>query len=459
MAFDYRGLPSVDLILSTQEMEVVKRVCSHTVLVNMTREVLDEIRDRVAHLNGMPTAKIVGEMVADRVDQLLNPGPQSVLNATGVIIHTNLGRAPLSRDAITAIQQTAANYSDLEFSVEDGGRGIRHRHLQPLLRQVTGAKDGIAVNNNASALVLALTALAKGKEIIISRGEAVEIGGGFRIPDILLQSGVILKEVGTTNRTYLKDYEAAITDQTAAILRVHSSNFRIIGFTHSPSTQELAKLSRDNGLLMIDDLGSGCLLDTTPYGLVREPTPKEGIESGVDIVLFSGDKLLGGPQAGIAVGNAKPIQSMASHPLARAFRLDKIGLAALSATLIHYVRGDAVEKIPVWRMISSDIHEIEQRALAWQNILGGITSVIPGFSTIGGGSLPGETIPTWLLAINWEDENRGKAPALARKLRLGDPGVIARITRDQVVLDPRTVLPEDDEKLITALSTSLGINR
>jgi L-seryl-tRNA(Ser) seleniumtransferase len=307
----------------------------------------------------------------------------------------------------------------------------------------------MAVNNNASAVLLALSALAAGREVVISRGQLVEIGGGFRIPDVMAQSGARLAEIGTTNRTYLRDYDAAIGDQTGALMRVHASNFKVVGFTASVSIAELATLAKERGVTLIDDVGSGCLLDTTQFGLPAEPTPQASLEAGADVVLFSGDKLLGGPQAGLIAGKREVIEKLKRHPLARALRMDKASIAGLAATLDHYLKDEALEKIPVWHMIAMAIGDIEARAQGWADVISTKASVIDGRSMIGGGSLPDEGLPTKLLAI---PTNGGSAAdALARRLRENDPPIVARIEHDAVLLDPRTVHPREDELVIAAL--------
>jgi len=300
--------------------------------------------------------------------------------------------------------------------------------------------------------------LAKGREVIVSRGEAVEIGGGFRIPDVLRESGARLVEVGTTNRTYIQDYETAITDATAAFLKVHASNFRVMGFTHSASLGELVELGRRRGVPVLHDVGSGCLIDTTQFGLEHEPMPQESMAAGVDLAFFSGDKLLGGPQAGIIVGKKSLVDLLKRHPLVRAVRMDKLDIAALSATLLHYLKGEALAKIPVWRMIAADIRTLENRARQWANKIGHECTVVKGLSTIGGGSLPGEAIPTWLAAIG-EQGITGRLEGLAARLRQGDPAVVARIEDNRLLMDPRTVFPEEDERLIRAVKASLEPKR
>jgi len=316
----------------------------------------------------------------------------------------------------------------------------------------------MVVNNNASAVLLALSALAKGKEVIVSRGQAVEIGGGFRIPDVMRQSGAKLVEVGTTNCTYLLDYEAAITPRTAALLRVHSSNFRVVGFTQAVALEELTHLGERYGLPVIDDLGSGCLLDTTRFGLDPEPMVQQSIAAGVGLALFSGDKLLGGPQAGIIVGQSNFVARLRRHPLARAVRIDKVRLAGLAVTLLHYLKGEAESKIPVWRMISMPVEEVERRAQKWRQLLGGAASIVEGESIVGGGSLPGGTLPTRLVAIRGPGKGKGQARtvALAQRLRAQSPPVIGRIENELLLLDPRSVLPEEEEALLSSLRNILS---
>jgi L-seryl-tRNA(Ser) seleniumtransferase len=377
-----------------------------------------------------------------------------VINATGVIIHTNLGRAPLSDDAIAAMTRIARGYSNLEFDLDAGERGSRYGHCGQLLASLTGGEDAIVVNNNAAALLLVLQTLAAGREVVLSRGQLIEIGGGVRIPEVMEASGTRLVEVGTTNRTYTRDFERAITERTAALMIVHRSNFRISGYTCDPPITELAELARSRGLLLLDDLGSGTLLETAAHGLGHEPTVQERIAAGADLVCFSGDKLLGGPQAGYVVGKQPLIRRLKQMPLLRALRVDKVTLAGIEATLRHYRRGDAAERIPIWRAIAVSLGELDRRARAWKDRLGPDDRrlrVIDAASPIGGGSLPELTLPTRALAI------AGPAPdELAHALRLADPPVVTRVDDDQVVIDPRTVLPGEDDALLAALQEQLG---
>jgi len=351
------------------------------------------------------------------------------------------------------MEPVSRGYNNLEIDLESGKRGSRNVHIESLLCKLTGAEAALVVNNNASAVLLALTALARSKEVITSRGQAVEIGGGFRIPDVMRQSGAKLVEVGTTNCTYLSDYEQAITSRTAALLRVHSSNFQVVGFTEVVALEEMVQLGERYNLPVLDDLGSGCLIDTTKFGLNHEPTVQESIAAGVGLAMLSGDKLLGGPQAGIIVGKKQLIDKLKKHPLARATRIDKIRIAGLAVTLLHYLKGEAAQKIPIWQMISTPLEEIERRALNWAQQLTGLAVVIEGESVVGGGSLPGGTLPTRLVAI--EGKGKIKIPVLASKLRKQQPPVIGRIEGDTLLLDPRTVFPEEDEALLQALRNAL----
>jgi L-seryl-tRNA(Ser) seleniumtransferase len=414
-------------------------------VVALARETLAAARERLS--DGRPVIDPEADL-RRRLAALETPSLRPAINATGVIVHTNLGRAPLSRAARAAMDAVSRGYSNLEFDLESGERGSRHGHLEGLLRRATGAEAGLAVNNNAAAVLLALTALCAGREVVISRGQLVEIGGGFRIPDVLRQSGARLVEVGTTNRTYARDYADAITEETAALLRVHSSNFRVVGFTHEADAAELAALAHERGLLLLDDVGSGALLPTDRYGLAPEPTVQSSLAAGADLTMFSGDKLLGGPQAGIIAGRATLVERLRRHPLARAVRLDKASLAALAATLLHYVRGEAPRQVPVWRMIATPLDELERRAAGWVAALAGDVSILDGRSVVGGGSLPEESLATRLLALRLPDPT-----AAAAALRRGDPPVIARIERELLLLDPRTVDPNDDETVLRALRT------
>ncbi len=450
MSTGYRRIPSVDRLLSDERLRALTAELSHDTVADLARERLEAARRGVADNIAPPPLDSLVDDVCAAAAALLAPAPVPVINATGVVLHTNLGRAPLSDAAAEAVARAAASYSNLELDLDDGVRGSRQAHVSSILGRLTGAEAALVVNNNASAVLLALAAIAHGREVIVSRGEAVEIGGGFRIPDVLSRSGAVLREVGTTNRTYAADYEDAICADTGALLKVHSSNFVITGFTQEAATGELAEMGARHGVPVIHDLGSGCLLETTRFGLAHEPMAQESVSAGVDLACFSGDKLLGGPQAGIIVGKREAVSRLASHPLARAMRIDKLSLAALTATLIHYLKGEAVEAIPVWRMIAAPLDVLEAAAHRLREAAG-CGRVERGLSTVGGGSLPGETLPTWLLAID-----AGGAQALAARLRAGAPPVVARIEDGRVVIDPRTLLPGQEEPLARALRVALG---
>ncbi|MCH2506515.1 MAG: L-seryl-tRNA(Sec) selenium transferase [Dehalococcoidia bacterium] len=331
----FRELPSVDRVMASDGMAALTEGYPRDWVVDLVRRQLDRARQKIRDGGTAPSAGDVADGVSGELRSMTEPAPRQVINATGVIIHTNLGRAPLSPAAIEAMTQAARGYTDLEMDLSTGRRGSRQAHLQSLLQQVTGAEGALAVNNNASAILLGLSALSVGKEVIVSRAEAVEIGGGFRIPDVLKQSGAKLIDVGTTNRTYLRDYEDAITENTAALLKVHTSNFRVEGFTAEVEPSELVALSKEKGIPVLHDVGSGALLPTEAYGLAHEPTPQESIAAGVGLVFFSGDKLLGGPQSGMVVGTSELVRRLERHPLARAIRIDKMSLAGVSATLVH----------------------------------------------------------------------------------------------------------------------------
>jgi L-seryl-tRNA(Ser) seleniumtransferase len=443
-----RDLPSIDRLLQTEEGERLRSGFGHGLSVRALRQALDLARESIRSGSAAPTETEVLAQARDWIQSHVAPSLKTVINATGVILHTNLGRAVLSPAAQRAVQASASGYTTLEYDLERGERGQRNVHAEPLLRDLTGAEGALVVNNNAGAVLLALAALAARRRVVVSRSQLIEIGGGFRIPEILKQSGARLVEVGTTNRTHRKDFETALADGAALVLRAHPSNFKIVGFTREPGLVELVEVGEKFGVPVLDDLGSGALLDTADFGLGHEPTVQESVQAGAALVAFSGDKLLGGPQAGILVGRAELIERLRRHPLARALRPDKLCLAALTATLLHYVRNEAVDQIPVWRMIAARDADLHSRADAWAARLGG--EVRAGRSTIGGGSLPEETLPTWLVALP------GSTPdALAASLRRQDPPVIARVDQDRVVLDPRTVLPEEGEHLLASTAAAI----
>ena len=452
----YRRLPSVDRLLASETLTELAAAAGPALVTEMARDALDDARRAIAGGADAPDPEVLVGDTARRVERVVAPRPRRVINAAGVVIHTNLGRAPLSVAAREAALAVSAGYSDLEYDLERGERGSRHAHPEPLLQLLTGAEAAVVVNNNASAVLLALAALTAGRDVIVSRGESIEIGGRFRIPDVLVQSGARLVEVGTTNRTYVDDYADAITEETAAILRVHRSNFAMVGFAETPPARDLAALAHDRGVPLLNDLGSGAFLETARYGLAAEPTVSDALSDGADLALFSGDKLLGGPQAGIAVGRKDLVDRLKRHPLARAVRIDKMDLAALTATLGSYIRGRAEEEVPVWRMISAAPAELGARARDWIAALGveGL-EVVDTTSAVGGGSLPGETLPTRALSIPAAACGQGGPGGLAERLRAARTPVVARIADDRVVLDPRTVMPDEDPELVASLREAL----
>jgi len=427
---------------------------SHDAVTTVARDVLANARLSIEKNGSAPNVETMIAEIVGRANRAWGPWPNAVINATGVVLHTNLGRAPLSSAAASAAAASASIYSDLEFDMASGKRGSRSAHISELLSQVSGADSGMAVNNNASGVLLTLAAVVASdrvkREVIISRGEAVEIGGGFRVPDVMAQSGAILVEVGTTNRTYASDYEAAITPATAAILKVHPSNFVVEGFTHVPELSELVEVGNKHGIPVINDLGSGCLVDTRKYGLDQEPQVQESVSDGAALTLFSGDKLLGGPQAGLIAGGKQWVDMVAKHPLARAVRIDKMTLSAIAATLVSYLKDAHEEEIPIWNMISMSEAEITDRANKWRDEIG-TGEVVQARSAIGGGSLPGQTLPTSVLTI----DPAGSADAFAANLRRSPTAVVARIENDQILLDPRTVLVDQDSAIVEAVKFAL----
>lgn len=448
-----RRLDSIDALLQQEETTQHIARYGRALVVDALRQAVEATRQRILAGEPYPGTQAILEQAWRILATYIQPTLRPVINATGVILHTNLGRAPLSQATLEAMRRIGEGYSNLEYDLEAGHRGSRYVHAEALLCHLTGAEAALVVNNNAGAVLLALAALAREREVIISRGQLVEIGGGFRIPEVIAQSGARLVEVGTTNRTYVRDYAAAIRPETAAILRVHSSNFRLTGFVHQPSLKELAELAHAHGLLLLDDLGSGTLLDTAPFGLAHEPMVQESIAEGADLVTFSGDKLLGGPQAGLIVGKRDLVERLRHFPLLRALRVDKTTLAGIQANLLHYVKGEALEHIPIWRMIAATPEEIANRGRALLKALGPQAAgceQIPGHSMIGGGSLPEEVLPTVLIALP-----HGDAEALASRLRAGEPPIIPRVQEGRVLLDLRTVLPHEEKTLLARLRAEL----
>jgi L-seryl-tRNA(Ser) seleniumtransferase len=445
------GLPSVEHLLQTQLAAELIASYGRPSTLKAIRAVLDESR---AHSMANESLILPGRdhILTDAAALLevwVSPTLVPVINASGVILHTNLGRAPLSTAALKAMEAVSHGYSNLEFDLVTGKRGSRLFHSEALLKRLTGVEAAIIVNNNAAAMLLVLAALAKRRRVVISRSQMVEIGGEFRIPDVMKQSGAKLVEVGATKKVRLADYEQALEEPTAILLHVHRSNFKMIGFTEEPEWKDIVAMAHNHGVACVDDLGSGALLDTAHYGLAHEPTIQESLASGSDLVCFSGDKLLGGPQAGIVIGKSELIALMKKHPLARAVRADKLCLAALSATLLHYIKDEAEQEIPIWRMMALLPDQLRQTAESWSKKIGQ-GEVIPGRSTIGGGSLPEESMPTFLLALD------GKSPdQCLKKLRQQQPPIIARTEKDHILLDPRTVLPEQEGALLVGLMNAL----
>jgi L-seryl-tRNA(Ser) seleniumtransferase len=441
---DFRRIPAVGALLDHPALQRVISRAGAGLATALIREDLDAVRAELASGALSPVAlsgRVAPEAVAARVsaaaERLLAPAPRRVINATGVIVHTNLGRAVLSRDAALAVAEAAAGYLDLEYDLARGSRGRRMTHLAPLLQRLFPGFSALVVNNNAAAVLLALRALARRGEVIVSRGELVEIGGGFRVPEILAASGARLREVGTTNRTRLADYGAAVTGKTAALLKVHPSNFHQVGFTEAVAVGELAGLARERGVPLLVDWGSGDLVDLSPLGIRDERPVGAILEEGADLVTFSGDKLLGGPQSGFLVGKAELIGKIARDPLARALRIDRVTVAALHATLSAYLRGTAHEEVPTLRMLALTEAEVGARAERLRDELpkDADVTIVPGTSRPGGGSSPAGERPTRLLSLS---------ARLEKALRLGDPPVIGRVHEDRLLLDLRTVLPEED---------------
>jgi L-seryl-tRNA(Ser) seleniumtransferase len=447
----YRLLPSVDEVMQNAAVASLLRRFPRELILSGIREALAELRETIAAGRNADVADRVSQLpgaVMARVEASARLPLRPVINATGVVLHTNLGRAPLAAAALEAIRETAGGYSNLEYDLEAGGRGRRDVHASVLLERLLGL-PAVVVNNNAAAVFLVLNELAAGGEVIVSRGELIEIGEGFRIPDILARSGARLREVGTTNRTRIEDYRRAITPETRVLLRVHRSNFRIVGFTERPALEELTRLGQETGLPVVEDLGSGCLVDLTRYGLEHEPLIRESVLAGVDVITASGDKLLGGPQAGLIAGKKDWVTRIRRNPLFRALRVDKLTYAALGATLREYLLGNHVA-IPILAMLAQGEGELRQRAERLLASLEGVSGeIVTGHSVIGGGSTPAMELPTALLAL--EPPAGVSAVAIEQRLRRGAVPVVARVEKDRILIDPRTVLPEQERKLVEML--------
>ncbi len=446
---ELRQLPSVDKLLKTDLGKATIEEYGRPQTLEAIRVTLEEIRKSYNPGEPVPSEGTIFEQANEIIRAKITNSLVEVINATGVIIHTNLGRAPLAKSALQAIQKLSYGYSNLEFDLAAGKRGSRTVHADSLLTQLTGAESALVVNNNAAAVLLCLSALAKRRSVIISRTQLVEIGGGFRVPDVMKQSGARLVEIGATNRVHLRDYREALENPAAMILHAHHSNFQLIGFTNEPTISELSSVAKENNVLLMDDQGSGAIIDTEQFGLTHEPTVQESLEAGSDIVCFSGDKLLGGPQAGIIVGKLELIKKIKIHPLARAVRADKICLAALTATLLLYLKDSYIENIPIWQMIAKTNKQIKDIAIKWQN-RAGRGDVVEAFSTIGGGSLPGEKIPTYSLSIGVPKPNE-----FLKILRNQTPPIIARIEENRVLFDPRTVLNDQEEAFLHGLKAAM----
>jgi L-seryl-tRNA(Ser) seleniumtransferase len=445
---ELRLLPSVDQLLQAEEIKGCIEAYGRPLTLQAVREVLAAIRERHAHTPAVPERGQLLFLVKDKLASWTEPALQGVINATGVILHTNLGRAPLSQAAMQAVQDTAQVYSNLEYDLPSGKRGSRAVHARELWTRLTQTESALVVNNNAAAVLLVLYALARRRKVVIARSQLVEIGGGFRVPDVMAQSGTRMVEVGTTNRTKLRDYEQALTPDTRLLMRVHPSNYRVVGFTAAPELAELATLAHARGLFLYEDAGSGALIDLRPLGLAGEPVIAASIAAGADVVTFSGDKLLGGAQAGCVAGRREVVEKLRKHPLYRALRADKLILAALEATLESYRRGAARDEIPVLQMLSATAEELRARAetfLARLPANGAVhCEIVAGHSAVGGGAAPLTQPATALLSLTHNNLSAGELEAA---LRAGDPPVVARVAEGRVLLDLRTVAPEEEDEL------------
>jgi L-seryl-tRNA(Ser) seleniumtransferase len=446
---DLSGIPGVEQLLQKSVIRTLISQFSRPLVTSVIREELDTIRQEVRTGRPLPDEQEIISRIAVSLNKLNDLTTKPVINATGVILHTNLGRAPLGIAAVQAIADCAGGYSSLEYDLANGSRSWRNTHLHELFRRYLNVEDSLVVNNNAAAVMLVLSALARRKNVVIARNQMVEIGGGFRIPEILAQSGAHLMEIGTTNRVNLDDYRAAVESGGALILHVHPSNFKITGFTGEPGLEEIARLAHEKGVPLVDDLGSGALLDTATFGLAHEPTVQESLAAGADIVCFSGDKLLGGPQAGIILGKSCYLEKIKKFPLARIIRADKMLICGLEATILAYLKDQAVLEVPVWKMIAARSTDLRLRVDQWIKEIGAGRAE-ESQSTVGGGSLPEEILSTWVLSLIVR-----KPDLLARILRVQSPAVIPRIQEGKVLFDPRTVFFEQDEILVKMIIRSL----
>jgi L-seryl-tRNA(Ser) seleniumtransferase len=452
-----RGIPSVGELLEHPQLKQLREKLSHSVVVSRVRGLLDEVRAEVQSATAemhLPSPAELADRIARRIRQSEEPRLRPVINATGILLHTGLGRAPLAEDAIAEMAAVARDYASVEIDLDDGQRSQRVLAVEGLLKELTGAEAATVVNNNAGATVLVLAALAAGREVVVSRGELIEIGGSFRLPDVMAASGARLREVGTTNKTRIEDYRRAIGAETAALMKVHTSNFVVVGFTESASLGELVRLGRERNLPVIDDIGSGALIDFAQFGLAGEPQAAASIKTGADLVLFSGDKLLGGPQCGVIAGRRELIDRIARHPLMRALRVDKLTLAALAATLRLYRSPEAARReVPLLAMLGTSLENLKNRAerLAPQLTAApavAVAEAIAGESYLGGGSVPTQVVPTWCVSV----QSKGQpVERLAAALRKGTPSVVVRIQGERLLFDLRTVLPRQDQDLASAV--------
>jgi L-seryl-tRNA(Ser) seleniumtransferase len=460
-----RKIPKVDELLAAREVKELLAIHPVEVVREGIRNGLERLRQTIQSAakaeditNETFTLSRLLPLFQEEIAKQVSPHLRRAINATGVVIHTNLGRSPLSERALRAVEEVSKGYSNLEYDLSEGTRGSRYAHVEEILLRLSGAEEGIVVNNNAGAVLLALNTLAAGKEVIVSRGELVEIGGAFRIPDVMARSGATLREVGTTNRTHLRDYEEAINDNTALLLKVHTSNYRVVGFTAEASLEELVRLGMKYNRPVLNDLGSGCLIDLSVYGLEKEPTVQEAMAAGADVVTFSGDKLLGGPQAGIILGKKELIDGIKANPLNRALRIDKLTLAALESTLIAYLsEGGAIQEIPTLRMLTIPLEDLRKRARRLARLLKGETNgasieIIKENSQVGGGSLPLQNLPTWAVTVK---PRKARVEALETELRNQDPPIIARITDDRLILDFRTIQADEFRTIVHGMAQAL----
>ncbi len=461
-----REIPSVNVVLASSSVKALLLSHRRELVAEAVADTLRAVRDKIVtasaevELSLDLTPEDLGTRVCERVDGCMRPSLRRVVNATGVVLHTNMGRAPLAEEALTQIMDVASRYNNLELDLASGERGTRYAHVEQLVCRLTSAEAAMAVNNNAGAVLLILSALCKDQEVIVSRGELVEIGGAFRVPDVMVQGGAQLVEVGTTNKTHKEDYESAITARTGAILKIHSSNFKIVGFTSAPTMEELAEIARRRGVPLLVDWGSGVMIDLERFGLAHESTMPELIDQGADLVTFSGDKLLGGPQAGFIVGRRSLVDRCRKHPLTRALRIDKLSLAALEATLKLYLDPEkAIARIPTLRALAKTKDELRpvaaRLACAVQAALpDAVVEVCDGFSQAGGGSLPGVEIPTVLVAARTVEP----VHKLELGLRSHDPPVMVRVHNGQLLFDPRALWPEDIDIIASALRVASGVS-